>query len=216
MPCDIKQVVSNREISQTYQRSNTKGPLMPHPIPDRPWAHLGADILAFAGKNFLVSIDCFSTWLELKLLSAKSSLLSDNVPFSSYKFKQFAECWNFKVQTTSSNFPQANGLAEKAVDIAKRMLHKEYSYCCILIGLSPPQMHLHYRLKSKIPTYSDHLKPHVEANVPTRLRASQHSQKCYYDRSAVALPELSPNQSVTVQQGNKWTPATIVNKFDAP
>ncbi|KAJ8871959.1 hypothetical protein PR048_028299 [Dryococelus australis] len=84
------------------------------------------------------------------------------------------------------------------------------------IGFSPAQMYLHRYLKSKIPTQSDLLKPHVHANVPARLRALKHSQKCYYDRSTVALPELSPNQSVSVQQGSKWTPATIISKFDAP
>ncbi|KAJ8889473.1 hypothetical protein PR048_008972 [Dryococelus australis] len=84
------------------------------------------------------------------------------------------------------------------------------------IGLSPAQMHLHRHLKSKISAHSDLLKPHVHADVPARLRARQLSQKCYCDRNAVALSELSPNLSVRVQQGNKWTPATVVNNYDAP
>ncbi|KAJ8872101.1 hypothetical protein PR048_025702 [Dryococelus australis] len=115
---------------------------MPHPVPDRPWAYLGIGILEFAGKNFLL--------LELKLLGVKSShevikkfeevfanfgspdlVVSDNVPFSSYEFKQFAECWNF----INPHFPQANVLAEKAVDIAKCMLRK-VTECKIPLSLA--------------------------------------------------------------------------------
>ncbi|KAJ8896956.1 hypothetical protein PR048_002302 [Dryococelus australis] len=84
------------------------------------------------------------------------------------------------------------------------------------IGLSPAQMHLyHCLIKSKIPTHPDLLKSHVYADVPARLRARQHSQTCYYERSAGVLPELSPNQSFRGQHGNKWTPVIVVSKFDA-
>ncbi|KAJ8886732.1 hypothetical protein PR048_012944 [Dryococelus australis] len=58
-------------------------------------------------------------------------------------------------------------------------------------------MHLHHHLKSKIPIHFDLLKPHVHADAPARLRARQHSQKCYYDRN------------------NEWTPAMVVSEFDA-
>ncbi|KAJ8882271.1 hypothetical protein PR048_018759 [Dryococelus australis] len=68
------------------------------------------------------------------------------------------------------------------------------------IGLSPDQMHLHHCLKSKSSTHSDILKPHVYSEVPARLRARQHSRKCYYDWSV----------------GNKRTPTMIAIKFDAP
>ncbi|XP_054277784.1 uncharacterized protein K02A2.6-like [Macrosteles quadrilineatus] len=44
-------------------------------------------------------------------------MIADNMPFDSYELREFAKEWNFKIQTTSPNYPQANGLAEKAVGI---------------------------------------------------------------------------------------------------
>ena len=52
-------------------------------------------------------------------------IVSDNGPqFASTLFRSFAECWNFKHQTISSGNSQANGAAEAAVQIVKRILRK--------------------------------------------------------------------------------------------
>lgn len=46
------------------------------------------------------------------------------MPFNSYQFKSFAKLWNFKIITSSPEYSQSNGLAEKAVHIAKQILRK--------------------------------------------------------------------------------------------
>jgi len=51
-------------------------------------------------------------------------LVANNMPFDSYKFRFFSKLWNLKVITSSPNYAQSNGLAEKAVHIAKQILRK--------------------------------------------------------------------------------------------
>ena len=92
--------------------------------------------------------------------------ISDNGPqFSSWKFKQFAESWEFKHTTTSPKHPQANGQLEKAIATTKYVLKKAYedgtdphialheSRNTPITGLSysPAQVFLDRRLKTKLP-----------------------------------------------------------------
>ncbi|KAJ8356838.1 hypothetical protein SKAU_G00196320 [Synaphobranchus kaupii] len=52
------------------------------------------------------------------------SVISDNGPcYSSGEFRHFAETRGFTHTTTSPHYPQSNGLAEKTVQTAKRILY---------------------------------------------------------------------------------------------
>ncbi len=96
------------------------------------------------GKHYLVIVDYYSRWIEIKLLTSQTSLAvinafknvfachgipdeiqSDNGPqFQCNEFRTFAECYGFSCKTSSPYFPQANGEAESAVKIAKKILPK--------------------------------------------------------------------------------------------
>jgi len=62
------------------------------------------------------------------------TLITDNGPqFDSQEMKQFAESYNFNHTTTSPYYPQANGLAERMVKTAKKLLeHSEDPYKALL------------------------------------------------------------------------------------
>ena len=95
-------------------------------------------------KNFLVVVDYISNYPEVAKLEDLSStntishmksimarhglpsvVVSDNGPqFSSREFRQFAMQYGFKHVTSSPEYPQSNGKAEKAVQIVKRLLKK--------------------------------------------------------------------------------------------
>ena len=77
-------------------------------------------------------------------------VVSDNGPqFSSRKFKQFAESWEFKHTTTSPKHPQANGQVENAIGTTKSVLKKAYEdgtdpYIALLENRNTPIAGLSY------------------------------------------------------------------------
>ena len=115
--------------------------MKPIPLPDRPWARLGTDILEFQ-KSYLVVVDYYSRWIEVKHLKTPSStevinrlkamfttfgvpdmLISDNgSQYTSEEFCNFAEDWRFSHHTTNPYRPQENGMAERALRTAKELL----------------------------------------------------------------------------------------------
>lgn len=65
------------------------------------------------------------------------TVMSDNGPAAA--FKEFANEYEFEHVTSSPNFPQANGMAERAVKTVKRMLKKnDYRYLAMMVyNLTP-------------------------------------------------------------------------------
>ncbi len=145
MDKDIELKVATCATCSTYKPKNVKEPLMPHPIPDRPWEKLGADIFEFGGKNYLVVVDYHSKYPEVAKLDNKGAngvikvlkqimcrhgipdtLCADNMPFNSYEIHKWAKEWGFKIITSSPLYSQSNGQAEKFVGIVKAMLRKAH------------------------------------------------------------------------------------------
>lgn len=101
------------------------------------------DVFEHKGKSYLVVVDYYSKFIETALMRNKTTgaivthmksifarhgipdeLISDNMPYNSREFKQFATDWGFKLTTSSPTYPQSNGLSEKAVETVKRILKK--------------------------------------------------------------------------------------------
>ena len=113
-------------------------PLIPHEVPKERFQNISADVLEYNSENFLVIMDTFSKWLEIIKMKNKTAreiinklitvfaihgipekLTVNKMPFSSREFHEFSKKWEFKITTTSPKHSQLNGLAEKAVGIAK-------------------------------------------------------------------------------------------------
>ena len=60
----------------------------------------------------------------IKLHGIPIELIADNVPFSSYEMKTFAQDYGIKITTTSPRYPQSNGMSEMAVKTCKKILKK--------------------------------------------------------------------------------------------
>lgn len=141
---DIKNFVENCEACMKYKNNNSKEPLIPHNVPHLPWFKLGADILHFDDRIYKL-VHYFSKFIEiahltlgftstsvtqhLKLMFARfglpSILVSDNgPPLNSLEFKQFMFDWDIKHLTSSPNYAQYNGLAERSIQTIKKMLKK--------------------------------------------------------------------------------------------
>ena len=84
------------------------------------------------------------------------------------------------------------------------------------IGLSPSQMLNSRRLKSKLPTTVELLRPQVTLNAREKLVAAQQRQTFYYDRHAMPLKGLEPEENVRVRENRSWVPAVVTDIWPTP
>ena len=70
----IEETVKSCDVCQKTRHSPPPAPLHPWEFPDAPWEWLHADFVGpFLGKMFLVVIDAYSKWMEVKCLSTATS-----------------------------------------------------------------------------------------------------------------------------------------------
>lgn len=163
-------------------------PLIPSPLPSRPWESVSADLCEFKKKHYLIVVDKYSRWVEVKFISSLSSLaiisrlkdviathgvfdsiMTDNGPqFVSNEFKDFAAMYGFQHTTSSPHFPQSNGEVESAVKIAKSILQQDDTQLALLnyrttrhsaTGVSPAEALMGRRLKTRLPVLVSLLTP---------------------------------------------------------
>ena len=194
MNAQIEDVVMNCHVCAKYKKNNQKEPLLPHDIPERPWAKVGSDLFEIEGKTFIVIVDYYSGFFEIENLKQTKSenitvcksqfarygipdvLITDNGPqFSSFEFKKFTEEYQFEHKPSSPHYPKSNGMSERAVQTAKKLLIKAKEddkdpYLALLdnrntprndILGSPVQRLMGRRTKTLLPTSSRLLEPKV-------------------------------------------------------
>lgn len=139
----VELFVKKCQTCNKFKPKPYKMPLQPHELPTRRWQRISMDIATYGGRDYLVTYDAYSKWLEINLLSSKSAeavvdicktlfashgrpqtIISDNNPFGSFLFRKFAKECNIQIITSSPHYPQSNGRAEKGVAIAKIILKK--------------------------------------------------------------------------------------------
>ena len=144
MTSDVIDHVLTCDICLKHRNSNTKEPLKYHQIPELPWQVIGIDLMTFDNDDYLITVDYFSRYLEVDLLTDNKSVsiikklkitfsrfgipqkvISDNAMyFLSESFQKFARDWNFEHVTSSPLYSQSNGLVEKTVQTVKRIFKK--------------------------------------------------------------------------------------------
>lgn len=122
-------------------RPEPKEPLISTSFPSRPWERLAADLFELEGKVYLIVVDYYSRWFEIRRLNDQSSarvisvlkelfsthgipdiIVSDNGPhFSSDAFRLFTTEYDFVHVTSSPKYPRANGEVERAVRTVKAL-----------------------------------------------------------------------------------------------
>ena len=139
---DMKTMVENCLVCRRHKPSHRELPLQPVPLPERPWVKLAADLCEIKKRRFIVVIDYYSRWLHIEELTTTTSvalircfkrlfanhgipevLVSDNGPqFSSTEFAEFSKLYGFTQVFTNPYRAQENGMAERAVQEAKKIL----------------------------------------------------------------------------------------------
>ena len=140
----LENMVGKCQVCLSMKRHLQKEPLLPYPVPNRPWSVVGTDLFEWNSTTYLLTIDSYSGWFEINSLrdtSAKTIItklkshfarfgipnlvISDSgSQYTSREFQTFAQEWNFQHTTSSPEFHSSNGLAEQGVQSAKRLLEK--------------------------------------------------------------------------------------------
>lgn len=140
---DLEIFIGKCATCNTFQREQTKEPLLPHSVPHRPWEKVAADIFQLFGRDYLLLVDYYSKYPEVYLLPNKTAesvvtalksmfsrygipleMICDNMPFNSGVMINFSREWDFTITTSSPRYPQSNGLAERNIQTVKRLLQK--------------------------------------------------------------------------------------------
>lgn len=158
------------------------------------------------------------------------TIVCDNNPFNSCEFRKFGKGWDIEINFTSPRYAQSNGMIEKAVGIVKSIFKKahednkrptiallEYRNTPIAgIGLSPAQLLLNRRVRTKLPITNRMLNPEIfnENEIKEKLTERQQKQKFYFDKSVKELEPLRPGDNICVRNFKlkTWEPAVVVSR----
>ena len=200
------------------------------------------DYFDFDGKKFLLLIDYFSKFMyveEMRTSTAKATinklkkifsiegspevLISDNAVFNSAEFQTFSQEWNFEHITSSPNYPQSNGQAERAVQTMKQRMARckkdgsDWQQALQELRSTPtkdlpsPAEILHGRPARTVNGQA----PATPINMPEikqKLEAKQEQYTDHYNKrhKVTELQPLHLQQSVLIQhRDGNWEPATI-------
>ena len=142
MCTDIRHYVETCGVYTTYADKQPTESMVMTETPDLPWLKVGTDLLSLSGKDYMVTTDYHSGFVELDYLPDRTSktvvgklknnfsrhgiphtLVKDNgQQYASAVFRKFAQNWQLVHETSRPGNSQGNGAAEAAVKIAKRML----------------------------------------------------------------------------------------------
>lgn len=250
----IEEIVSKCSVCQRHRHYQPKEPLKHSEVPTTPWSVVATDLFDCLGSKYVVVVDYYSEFFEIEKLEPDSTsatvieniskifsvhgipdkVISDNGPqYSGHEFSKFASDFGFHHCTSSPLYPQANGMAEKAVQTAKRLLKKcdedNKSFYLALLNLrnsprdevtgSPAQRLFGRRTRTRLPTTSALLKPMAKqpSVVADRLTQYRETAKKYYDVGAKELVKLQTGDTVRVRTADKqWQPAELLPSSEQP
>ena len=143
MTADLTEAVQRCDICQQTRNCPHKRAF--NDVPDSlPWQIVASDCFECDGSRYLIVVDLYSDYIEIKQLNSLSSaalieqlkqifavhgihiaLISDNGPnFTSVEFTDFTHDWDIQHVTSSPHHAKANGKVESAVKIMKSIISK--------------------------------------------------------------------------------------------
>ena len=140
---DIENFVYGCCHCQDRLPSQGKEPLISKPLLERPFQQIAANIGSYAGRQYLIIVDCKTDWPDIIDLGKDTTVLhlieslqdqfcctavpdllwSDGGPqFTSLKLANFLTVWGVSHQVSSPHYPQSNGKAEATVKSMKKLI----------------------------------------------------------------------------------------------
>ena len=214
-----------------HLRRQPPEPLIPSEFPTLPWKKVATDLFHYNCGTYLLIVDYFSRFIEITKLRTQSSseviqhtkeifsrhgvpqeVTSDNGPqYSSFEYSQFAAKYGFTHTTSSPQFPQSNGEAERAVQTIKQFLKKSkdphmalmiYHSTPLQNGYSPSELLMNRKIRTPLPIIESQLLPSVPdySIVRERETKQQNDNKANFNtrHRARNLEPLDPGQPVWI------------------
>ncbi|UYV62932.1 K02A2.6-like [Cordylochernes scorpioides] len=248
MITQVENEVEKCRTCQEYSRKNPEESRIAHEIPEFPWEKIAVDFMEVSGTSSILVVDYHSKFVEIRKLSSKRetetimqlktifrthgiprSLVSDNgPPFNSTGFKNFAQKYEFKHQTSSPKYPRSNGQVERTIQTIKGLIIKavksgrdpnlalmEFNNTPKYDLPSPTQM-LMGRSVRTLSTYTrQQLKPLFDTT-KNYQKLRDHQQK-YAGSPKRILRPLEVGDNIMLQERHrKWVPATVTAKHETP
>ena len=241
---DIEDWVHRCTACLATKPNQKREPLLPHKVPDGPWQKIGADFFDFEGKKFLLVIDYFSKFIFVEKVTTTTAqstinqfrnifategapqvLITDNgPPFNSSELRRFCQEWNLEHYTSSPNYPQSDGQAERAVQTVKQRMARckedgqDFKQALLQMRTTPiskdlpsPFEILHGRPGRTVYGQAAQTVLNLRDVKQKLIQRQEKTAEHYNKRHAVReLPPLHESQSVLIQhkEGN-WEPATV-------
>lgn len=245
---DLAEYIERCSFCQINRRRNHCEPLRPTQLPDRPWQQLAIDIFELRNERFLIVVDYYSRWFEVVKLHMCDSesvinalkvifstfgipdiIKSDRaLSFTSFSFKNFARDYDFVHYLSDPYYPQGNGCAERAVQVAKRLYKQADPLVALMAyrstplettGYSPAQLLMGRNIRTQLPVLPLNLIPNWPDMKEVQVNdenAKIKSAKYFNQRKgARVLSQLKEGQDVRVRlpKDKEWnTPQKLLFK----
>ena len=73
MNAELKDFILKCDVCNSFKPQQPQEPLMPHKIPTRPEQKVGTDLMQFDGRQYLITVDYFSSFFEVDKLETTDS-----------------------------------------------------------------------------------------------------------------------------------------------
>ncbi|UYV63288.1 K02A2.6-like [Cordylochernes scorpioides] len=248
MITQVENEVEKCSTCQEYSRKNPEESRRAHEIPEFPWEKSAVDFMKVSGTSSILVVDYHSKFVEIRKLSSKRetetimqlktifrthgiprTLVSDNgPPFNSTGFKNFAQKYEFKHQTSSPKYPRSNGQVERTIQTIKGLIikavksEKDPNLALMEFNNTPkndlpsPTQMLMGRSVRTLSTYTRHqLKPLFDTT-KNYQKLRDHQQKYAGSPKRILIP-LEVGDNIMLQERHrKWVPATVTAKHETP
>ena len=137
---DIDNLILACQMCQDCLPSNIKKPFIQKPRPDRPFQEIAVDFCTYAGRDYLIIVNCFTDWPAVIPMNHRTTTLqlirvlhqsfcrtaipdivwSDRRPqFTSNMFHQFSQQWGFLHKISIPHYTPSNEKVEVMVKSMK-------------------------------------------------------------------------------------------------
>ena len=208
-------------------------------VPLYPWTKLATDVFHFEGVSYLLIVDYTTRFsvvhkltsmtgehiaIHFKLICSEygwpETLASDNGPcYTSEVFTNLMREYNVNHITSSPNYPQSNGLAEKYVQLVKNLFYNAAEegndlFKCLMVYLNTPLSNSLWSSMQILASRSARLSLPVSNATRKQQGLDCEDLRTKYENEHLPSHDLHLNQADPTTK--RWFPATITKLCEGP